>query len=113
MAEQNRCAWCSRRIVDDQPIGRRKRYCCQSCRQRAYEKRRQMNGDGTMPVADDAVVIARAELESLQDRLYVLRSAVEVLEGAVQDKASAGELTAVAREVIAATGDLDRLWVTP
>lgn len=94
-------------------MGRRKRYCTQSCRQRAYEKRRQLAGDGTMTVGADAVVLNRSELESIQDRLYVLRSAVEVLADAVDDGADAGELSAVAREVVAAAGDLDRLWVTP
>lgn len=72
-----------------------------------------MTGGGSAKVSEDAVVIARAELESLQDRLYVLRSAVEVLDGAVTDEADAAELRQVAREVIAATGDLDRLWITP
>lgn len=99
-------------IVDDQRIGRRKRYCSQSCRQRAYEKRRQITGDG-MQLDEDSVVIRRAELESLQDRLYVLRSAVEILDAALQDDAGKGELTSVAREVVAATGDLDRIWITP
>lgn len=72
-----------------------------------------MTGAGGMAVPEDAVVITRSELESLQDRLYVLRSAVEVLEGAVQDDADVAELRSVAREVVAATGDLDRLWVSP
>lgn len=66
-----------------------------------------------MTVGADAVVMNRGELESIQDRLYVLRSAVEVLADAVADGAAADELTTVAREVIAATGDLDRLWITP
>lgn len=66
-----------------------------------------------MTVGADAVVMNRGELESIQDRLYVLRSAVEVLADAVAAGAAADELTTVAREVIAATGDLDRLWITP
>lgn len=72
-----------------------------------------MNGAATMTVAADAVVIGRSELESLQDRLWVLRSAVEVLQATVDDSGSAGELRSVAREVIAASGDLDRLWISP
>ncbi len=72
-----------------------------------------MTGGGGIDVPDDAVVISRSELESLQDRLYVLRSAVEVLDGAVRDGADVAELRSVAREVVAATGDLDRLWVSP
>lgn len=72
-----------------------------------------MAGGGTITVDEDSVLVRRAELENLQDRLYVLRSAVEVLAGAVRDDAERDELTAVAREVIAATGDLDKLWLSP
>ncbi|GAB3299823.1 hypothetical protein GCM10027298_13220 [Epidermidibacterium keratini] len=64
-------------------------------------------------MSPDDVVVRRVELESLQDRLYVLRSAVEVLEAAVTDQADAAELRSVSKEVIAACGDLDRLWVSP
>lgn len=72
-----------------------------------------MTGDGMIKLDDDSVLIRRTELESLQDRLYVLRSAVEILDAAVQDGAGADELVTVAREVIAATGDLDKLWISP
>ncbi len=43
----------------------------------------------------------------------MLRSAVEELDRAVQEKASPKEMTTVAKEVVAATGDLDKLWVVP
>ncbi len=66
-----------------------------------------------MRVDADSVVVRRTELEYLQDRLYVLRSAVEELDRAVQEKASLREMTTVAKEVVAATGDLDKLWVVP
>jgi hypothetical protein len=105
--------WCSRQIGDEQPMGRRKRYCSHACRQRAYEKRRMMTGEGMIKVDDDSVLVRRTELESLQDRLYVLRSAVEILDAAVRDSADGDELTSVAREVIAAAGDLDKLWIAP
>ncbi len=72
-----------------------------------------MSGTGVLQLEEDSVVVRRAELESLQDRLYVLRSAVEVLQAAVDDNANSAELVSVAREVVAATGDLDRLWISP
>ncbi|WP_208378945.1 hypothetical protein [Cumulibacter soli] len=113
MPETVRCTWCSRKIIDAQPTGRRKKYCSHACRQRAYERRRLMSGTGVLQLEEDSVVVRRAELESLQDRLYVLRSAVEVLQAAVDDNANSAELVSVAREVVAATGDLDRLWISP
>ena len=111
MATDFRCKWCSKKIVNDASIGRRKQYCGQACRQRAYEKRRQQQGG--LDVDADSVAVRRAELEHLQDRLYVLRSAVEELGRALQDGAPLSELTTVAKEVVAATGDLDKLWVVP
>ncbi|PRZ40713.1 hypothetical protein CLV47_11410 [Antricoccus suffuscus] len=66
-----------------------------------------------MHVDTDAVVVRRIELEYLQDRLYVLRSAVEELDRSVKEKASLQEMTTVAKEVVAATGDLDKLWIVP
>lgn len=66
-----------------------------------------------MHVDADSVVVRRTELEYLQDRLYVLRSAVEELDRAVKESAAPKELTMVAKEVVAATGDLDKLWVVP
>lgn len=105
-----RCEWCSRRIDNDLPIGRRRRYCTQSCRQRAYEKRRQQSSGTAGP---DEATIRRADLESLQDRLYVLRSAIEVLDATLEEQPTRDELISVAREVVSAAGDLDRLWVSP
>lgn len=72
-----------------------------------------MRGDGLMQVDDDSVLVRRGELESLQDRLYVLRSAVEVLAAVVDEHGDRDELASVAREVVAATGDLDKLWLSP
>lgn len=112
VAEQTRCEWCSAKIPAQLSVGRRRRYCTQACRQRAYEKRHQQAG-GTAPVDPESVVVRRSELESLQDRLYVLRSAIEVLEDVLQESGEVGELRSVAKEVVAAAGDLSRLWVTP
>ena len=72
-----------------------------------------MTGDGMIKVDDDSMLLRRTELENLQDRLYVLRSAVEILEGAIQEGAGKCELINVAREVVAAAGDLDKLWISP
>lgn len=111
MVTDPRCKWCSKKILGEVSIGRRRQYCGQACRQRAYEKRREQVGG--LAVNADSVAVRRTELEHLQDRLYVLRCAVEELADALADKADADELAGVAKEVVAATGDLDKLWVTP
>lgn len=66
-----------------------------------------------MRIDADSVTVRRTELEHLQDRLYVLRSAVDELDRAMRENAPPSELASVAKEVVAATGDLDKLWVVP
>jgi hypothetical protein len=54
--------------------GRPRRYCRQSCRQRAHEARRRA---AELGLAEHELVVARAELDALYDQLYVLECAVE------------------------------------
>lgn len=104
-----RCDWCGGRLPRLKQ-GRPRTYCRQACRQRAYEQRALANRAGLAP---DAVVVGRAELGHLQDRLFGIRCAVEDAAHALADGASAPELRTVLRNVVDAAGDLDRLWVTP
>lgn len=55
-------------------MGRRRQYCRQSCRQRAYEQRAQVKGTS---VAPDAVVLTADEAADLSDRIYQVRCAAE------------------------------------
>jgi hypothetical protein len=72
-----RCRWCGRPFVVIAGPGRPKEYCRRSCRQRDYEARRRSADLGL----DDAhLVVERAELEALHDRLYELEAAIEDVE---------------------------------
>ncbi len=82
------CLWCGREVVDT-PIGRRRRYCKPSCRQRAYEQRKLLKGTS---FPDDAVVLTAAELAALADRIFSLRCAAEDVATAVNDGADNAEL---------------------
>ena len=76
-------------------MGRRRQYCRQSCRQRAYEQR--ASGKGTMlPV--DSVVLSADEATQLSDRVYQVRCAAEDVAIAVDEGAKPAEL----RELCAA-----------
>jgi hypothetical protein len=70
-------------------MGRRRQYCRQSCRQRAYEHRAAVRGT-TLPV--DAVVLSADEAARLSDRVYQLRCAAEDVSTAVSEGADAAEL---------------------
>lgn len=90
------CAWCGREIVQT-GSGRRRRYCGQSCRQRAYEQRRDLAGT-TVPV--DALILPRSAAEDLTDRLFELRCGAEDVAAAVEAGEDPGDITELCRELV-------------
>lgn len=70
-------------------VGRRRQYCRQSCRQRAYEQRAQVKGTELAP---DSVVLTAAEAAELADRVFEVRCAAEDVATAVEEGADAAEL---------------------
>ena len=69
-----RCRWCGRSVEQRAGPGRPRVYCRRSCRQRDFEARQRATRHG---LDESDVIIARAELEDLRDKLYVLRCAVD------------------------------------
>ncbi|MFT4200652.1 hypothetical protein [Gordonia sp. (in: high G+C Gram-positive bacteria)] len=90
------CAWCGREIVDS-TLGRRRKYCQQSCRQRAYEQRTLTAGTS---IPDDAVILRPDEVRDLADRLFELRCAAEDLRTALAEDADAATLAEMAESVV-------------
>jgi len=70
-------------------MGRRRRYCRQSCRQRAYEQRAMVKGTALAP---DSVVLSAEEAAALSDRVYQVRCAAEDVATAAAEGADAAEL---------------------
>jgi hypothetical protein len=108
-AEVRRCLWCRRVLADQGTVGRKRQYCGQPCRQRAYEQRSTTAKAG---LAGDVVLVTRAELDGLQDRLYQLRCALEDVETLLGQRPTKAELERSLADVVRSTGRLDRLWVT-
>jgi hypothetical protein len=69
-----RCGWCGRPVEQHPGRGRPRGFCRRSCRQRAYESRRRARELG---LGDAEIVLRRTELADLQDRIYMLRCAIE------------------------------------
>ncbi|WP_422749633.1 hypothetical protein ACN27E_05455 [Mycobacterium sp. WMMD1722] len=82
------CRWCGREVADA-GMGRRRQYCRQSCRQRAYEQRAMVKGTA---LADDAVVLTADEAAQLSDRVFQVRCAAEDVATAVDEGADSEEL---------------------
>ena len=106
--EVRRCGWCRRVLAQQGSVGRPRLYCSQACRQRAYEQRAAASKAG---LPDDVVIVSRAELDGLQDRLYQLRCALEDVQTMLDDKPTKAELERSLADLVRSTGRLDRLWV--
>lgn len=101
-----RCEWCGRELAAQDGVGRRRRYCAQACRQRAYESRQALVR-GDLPA--DAVVLTADEAADLADRLYQVRCAAEDVATALAEQADSADLVVLVREMVSASRDAERL----
>jgi hypothetical protein len=90
--------------VADAGLGRRRQYCRQSCRQRAYEQRAQVKGTSVPP---DAVVLSAEEASVLSDRVYQVRCAAEDMATAIEEGADHSELRELCDAVMQAARAAD------
>ncbi|MFC3850922.1 hypothetical protein ACFORJ_12210 [Corynebacterium hansenii] len=104
------CEWCGREIALS-PRGRRRKYCDQTCRQRAYEHRRAeaaaAAGAGGAGAGERAAGLSDERLATLRDGLFALRCAAEDVETAVGEGADAGEVAAMCRELVVKARELE------
>lgn len=101
-----RCEWCGRQLPERDGTGRRRKYCGQSCRQRAYEDR---NARQRHELPADAVVISAAERDDLADRLFQMVCAAEDVATALAESASRAELTELVESLLVAARAAERL----
>jgi hypothetical protein len=106
---ERRCGWCCRVLPQQGSVGRPRQYCGQACRQRAYEQRSAVAKAG---LSGDVVLVTRAELDGLQDRLYQLRCALEDVQTLLTERPTKAELERSLADLVRSTGRLDRLWVS-
>ena len=92
-----RCLWCARELPSVGSLGRRRRYCAQACRQRAYENRNALQRGG-LPA--DAVVLSADERDDLADRLYQVRCAAEDISTALAEGVRPGELESLVDQLV-------------
>ncbi|WP_390893399.1 hypothetical protein [Mycobacterium deserti] len=97
------CRWCGREVADA-GLGRRRQYCRQSCRQRAYEQRAVVKGTSLAP---DSVVLSADEAAELSDRIYQVRCAAEDVAIAVEEGAGGAELRDLCQALLRAAKAAD------
>ena len=99
------CLWCGRPV----PVvetGRRRRYCRQSCRQRAYEQRSVLR---QVSVPEDSTVLTADEASALVDRAFLVRCAAEDVATAVAEGANSADLAELCASLLALARDAERL----
>lgn len=101
-----RCEWCGRELPASGSIGRRRRYCAQACRQRAYENRNALQRGALPP---DAVILSVDERNDLADRLYQVRCAAEDVATALAEGAAPDELAPLVEELLIAARSAERI----
>ena len=69
-----KCLWCRIPIAVAEGAGRPRRFCCQACRQWDWVTRQRSK---ELNLSEQELVITRAELDDLRDRIYVLACAIE------------------------------------
>lgn len=87
-------------------MGRRRQYCRQSCRQRAYEQRASLNRGGA-DLPTDSVVLSADDAADLSDRVYQVRCAAEDVATALDEGAGAAELRDLCEALIRAARAAD------
>lgn len=100
------CRWCGRDVADV-GMGRRRQYCRQSCRQRAYEQRAMISRGEVAALPTDAVVLSAEEAADLSDRVYQVRCAAEDVVTALDEGAAATELRELCDELLRAARAAD------
>ena len=103
--KQPTCAWCGKPLATG-TRGRRRKYCSQACRQRAYEQR---NNLANTNIPADAVMITLEQAEGLKDQLFEVRCAAEDICEAIADGASTDELAPLIDELVTLTREAERL----
>lgn len=89
--QRSRCTWC-RRVLPPQKMGRPRLFCSHACRQWHWVGRQRAE---ELQLNETELIVAKEELDTLHDELYVLACAVNDAE---KDRAAAGK-TATAKEL--------------
>ena len=92
--------------MPDAEVGRRRRYCRQSCRQRAYEHRSTLRGTS---IPADSVVLSAQEAADLADRSFAARCAAEDVATALREGADRDELLSLCTRLVTLAREAERL----
>ena len=73
-----KCMWCRQPMPPGASSGRPRKFCSQACRQWDWVARQRAE---ELKLSEDELVIQRAELDRLRDQIFVLKCAIDDVEG--------------------------------
>lgn len=100
---ERRCGWCRRPLTEPTGLGRPAAYCRRSCRQRAYESRKQAAALG---LGEHELIVTRTSLERLLDQIYVLQASIEDVDRDLAETDDPGEVQRSLRWLLSAARPL-------
>ncbi|MDO4609312.1 hypothetical protein [Corynebacterium sp.] len=103
-ARRSTCEWCGTEF-EDSPRGRSRKYCSQSCRQRAYEARKGIR----RPVVAPEGGLSGEQAQRLGDGLFELRCAAEDVRTAVLEGADPGQVADMCGDIVQLARRLEHL----
>ncbi len=104
---QPTCEWCGNEVATSNR-GRPRKFCCQACRQRAYEQRNAVAGT-QIPAA--AVIIRPERVTEIQDSLFELRCAAEDIQTANAEGANPEEVSQLCDELVTLARNIEKLRI--
>jgi len=99
------CAWCGKELAVS-GRGRPRKYCSQSCKQRAYEQRHNVTGTS---IPQEAVIIHPDRAAALRDSLFELRCAAEDIATATSEGAEPDEVRDLCNELVTLARAIEKL----
>ncbi len=108
--EEKRCRWCRHVLIPTTGRGRPREFCSQRCRQWDWVSRQRAN---ELALSDNELVVARSELTSLHDDLYVLACAVADTRRDLADGLEPDEALSALRWLLAAAVPLADRRISP
>ncbi|MDF5819493.1 hypothetical protein P4N68_00140 [Corynebacterium felinum] len=102
---QPTCEWCGKDLGAT-TRGRPRKFCSQSCRQRAYEQRNAVSGT---QIPASAVIIQPDKADRLLDSLFELRCAAEDIKTAAAEGCEPQEMQQLCEELVDLARDIEKL----
>ncbi|WP_342319720.1 hypothetical protein [Corynebacterium mayonis] len=100
------CAWCGCDLPAQQGRGRKRKFCGNSCKQRAYEQRNNVAGSS---IHAESLILHPDKVAAMRDKLFELRCSAEDIATAHAEGADTQEISRMCEELTEIARELEKL----